>query len=246
MLTTLQSLSRLCREREERYCAARRAWSEGAEPLPAPAPWWTSGVSGQQFAESSFLDEVREAPCLLTAQVPPAVEIADDPAHWRVAANALIRAVVFDGMEPGHPAVKKLVEVLVPAAEAELRYIQPARPLLRGEYQSNRPAPAFPVFDGPVTRLSQYVLIDAGRSVVGGEPVGEEVAVLSQALDDTIPGVAGSVVADALTQDDNPLEALVDSGTVQPSEVLGAGLSVLSALVRLIETGAAQNMRRAA
>jgi hypothetical protein len=48
--------------------------------------------------------------------------IAADPAHWNVAADALIRAVVHDGLEPDHPAVRTVLEMLAPVAEAELAY----------------------------------------------------------------------------------------------------------------------------
>jgi hypothetical protein len=43
-------------------------------------------------------------------EVPPAATvIAADSAHWSVAANALIRAVVFDGLSLDHPAVRRLL-----------------------------------------------------------------------------------------------------------------------------------------
>ena len=54
--------------------------------------------------------------------------IAADPAHWNVAASALVRAVVFDGLGLDHPAVHSLLEVLVPIAEAELAYRKAAAP----------------------------------------------------------------------------------------------------------------------
>lgn len=46
--------------------------------------------------------------------------IAADPVHWDVAADALIRAVVFDGLRLDHPAVSMLLNALAPVAEAEV------------------------------------------------------------------------------------------------------------------------------
>jgi hypothetical protein len=68
------------------------------------------------------LAQARDAPCLATAQIPDAAVIAADPAHWNVAASALLRAIVYDDLGLDHPAVSRLLEVLAPLAEAELAY----------------------------------------------------------------------------------------------------------------------------
>jgi hypothetical protein len=229
--------TRFHQERHERYAEACRAWCEGAEPVPAGMPQWAHGRSGRQFAANPFLSEALDAPCLATAVVPPAVVITDDPAQWHVAANVLTRAVVFDGLDVDHQAVSALLNALAPVAEAELSYSPAAAAWLRSEErQRTQPPPGFPVLDGPVSLLSVYLLGGAARAVTGGEA--EELAVLSRALDGIIPGVAGSIVADAVTQNINPLQALAASGVVEPSQVLRVGLTVLSALVGLFEAEA--------
>jgi YD repeat-containing protein len=247
LLAGMLAATRIHREREERYVRICRAWRGDSEPVPARTPWWVHGSSGQQFAKNPFLGEARNAPCLATAVVPPAVVIADDPTQWHVAANVLIRSIVFDDLAVSHPAVTALLGALAPVAETELR-LWPAvlAWLVSGERQHSQPAPAFPLLDGPVTGLGVHILADAARAVAGSNPGSEELAVLSRALEGAIPGVAGSVVTDALINSFNPLAALAASDAVQPGEVLGAGLATLQALVRLIQTDAALTQRRAA
>jgi hypothetical protein len=233
-------------EREERYADACRAWCGGTEPVLAPAPRWVHGTSGRQLAAGSFLAEAQDAPCLATAVVPPAAVLADDPAQWHVAANALIRAVAFDGLEAGHPAVNALLDALAPVAEAELNHWPDVWAWLSSEErQRTQPAPGFPVLDGPVAVLGSF-LGDAAQAAVGSTPDTEEIAVLSRALEGTIPGVAGSVVADALTQDIYPLQALAASGAFQPAQALRVGLAVLTALLRLFQTEATVRTSRVA
>jgi hypothetical protein len=156
LMAATQAADRVYREREECYAQACKVWAGGTEPIHAPTPSWARGVLGQEFAADPFLGEAQKAPGLATAVVPPAVVIADDPTHWHVAANVLIRA-----------------------------------------------------------------------------------AVLLRALDGVIPGVAGSTVSEVLIREVNPLAALAASGGVQPSDVLGAGLSILQAFIGIFETEAA-------
>jgi hypothetical protein len=230
-LAAEQVQTRFHQEREERYAQACRAWRGGAEPALAATPQWMRGPFGGSLAANQFLAEAYDAPCLATAVVPPAVVIADDPTQWRVAANVLIRAVAFDRLDPGHPAVTALLDALAPVIEAELRYWPVACYwLLSDEVQQTQPAPGFPVLDGPVACLSMF-LADAARAVASSDADTEEIAVLSRALDGTIPGVAGSVVADTLIENVNPLQFFADSGAVEPSQVLRVGLAVLSSLL---------------
>lgn len=244
ILAASHAVERAQEEHRERYERACRAWCGGEEPAAAAAPWWAAGALGWQLATSPYLGIAQEAPSLQTADVPPAGLIVADPAHWHVAADVLIRAVVFDEMEPGHPSVRALADVLTPVVQAELHRAPGVRSwLLRQERRATRLVPGFPVLhafpalDAPVVILSLSVL--AAAEAVGSGPAGEELAVLSQMLDGAIPGVAGSVVVGALTLSANPLEALAASGAVQPSEVLGASLAVLSALLIAIKTDAA-------
>ncbi len=131
----LQSLVQESQERKAREAAARRTWSGGAEPVPAEVPRWPEGSLGDRFFGGFHLGEARNAPCLATAEIPDAAVIAADPAHWNVAASALVRAVVFDGLALDHPAVRSLFEVLAPIAEAELAF----RMLGRIEYHGGDP-----------------------------------------------------------------------------------------------------------
>jgi len=171
--------------------ARRRAAQATRTPVPP-----VEAEDSQRFVANPGVGEAQNAPCLAAAVVPPAVEIADDPAQWQVAGGALIRALGFDRLQTGHPAASALPAALAPVAGTECR--------------------------------------------------NEELAVLSRALDGTIPGVAGSVVADALMHNANPLDVLVASGAVRPSEVLGAGGRILDALVNLFETDAELRRRRVA
>jgi hypothetical protein len=225
---------------ERLYAQACKVWGGGSEPVQARMPWWAHGALGREFTANPFVAEAQKAPCLATAVVPPAAVIHDDPTHWHVAANVLIRAVVFDGLDAGHPAVSALLGTLAPVAETELRCWPEVQSwLLSEESQRNQPAPGFPVLDGPVALVAMYVLAAAAGTVIGSNPGSEELAVISRALDDVIPGVAGSVVTEVLIQEVNPLAALAASGAVQPREVLGTGLAALQALIRIFETEAA-------
>lgn len=120
--------------------------------------------------------------------------------------------------------------------------------------------PLFPVLDGPAFLLGMGVLVDVTRALVGDSPQREELAVLSRGLDGAIPGVPGSVVADALADAVggrylrvlppellqhvgpapivNPLEILVIAGVVAPGDALRAGLAILSSVVILCENDA--------
>jgi hypothetical protein len=245
LLAAAHAVDRAQQEHRERYEEACRVWCGGDEPAAAKAPWWTEGALGRRLAASPYLGIAQEAPSLRMADIPPAAAIVSDSVHWHVAADVLIRAVVFDEMDAGHPSVRSLAGVLAPVAQAELRRSPGVRAwLLRQERHPRRLVPGFPVLrafpalDAPLVIVSLSVLA-AIEAVTGSGPAGEELAVLSQALDGAIPGVAGSVVVGVVAQSANPLEALAAVGAVQPPEVLGAGLAVLSALVRLIKTDAA-------
>ena len=96
--------------------------------------------------------------------------ITADPVHWNVATDALVRAVVFDGLGPDHPAVRKLLEVLAPIAEAELAYRKAADAAMYQIGTDWDDEPEFPEQDGPVFLLGACVLVDAVWAAVGGRP----------------------------------------------------------------------------
>lgn len=126
---------------------------------------------------------------------------------------------------------------------------------------SSRPGPCLPTADDPDAAELTHTL-------GGPAPDDAELAVLSRALDGTIPGVAGSVVADALNEavkprylrqlpgevrprfdgplQGNPLERLLTAGVVAPGDIIPAGLAILSTVVRLCQDEATPTSRRAA
>jgi hypothetical protein len=263
LATGLKALTQEITEHNERLAAARRAWC-GGEPVPAEVPQWPEGSLGDRILNKTYLEEARNAPGLLTADVPGSAVITADSAHWNVAAGALVRAVVFDGLRVDHPAVSMLLEVLAPVAEAELAYgeAEEAR-LHRGWSESDEDMPRFPELDGPVFLLGVCALVDATWALVGDDPLGEVLAALVPAVDEAIPGLDGQVVADALVGafarhyrcerpgdaevlerigrevPGNALESLVAAGAVPPGDALRAGLRILSPLAELCQSGSA-------
>jgi hypothetical protein len=229
----------------ERYVMASRAWCGGEQPVPARRPWWAQGPLGRDLLRDMNVAQAQGAPCLLTAEIPNAAVIAADSAHWNLATKVLIRAVVFDGLEIGHPAVGALTTMLAPVIGAELDSREAVRSWLAADHRNRQPVPGFPVLDGPLLILSQCVVAKSTRAVAGSNPGSEELAVLSRALDGMIPGVAGSVVSESLPCDD-PLEAVIATGVVAPGKLLETGLAILSALVHICQTEAAMIARRVA
>jgi hypothetical protein len=250
-------------EHKERVAAARRAWCGGAEPVPAEVPLWPKDSVGDRFLSGFHLKEAQNAPTLLTADVPDAALIRADSAHWNIAANALVRAVAFDGLRVDHPAVSALLDVLAPVAEAELAYGEVIEsPLHRGWTEADRDGPSFPEDDGPVLLIGAFALVDATLALVGTDPLGAILPVLRSAAEEALPGVDGGAVADALVGalarhyvydqpgdadilehigrdvPGNALEQLV-TGVVPFGEILRVGLSLLSALTELCMNGSA-------
>jgi hypothetical protein len=266
----LQAMIREAQDRGEREDSARNAWCGGAEPVPAEMPHWPEGSLGDRFFGGTHLEEARTAPCLLTAEIPDHAVIAADSAHWNVAVNALVRAVAFDGVALGHPAVRMLLEVLAPIAEAELAYGKAMDSWMsRTGLDWDDDEPEFPEQDGPVFLLGACALMDAFWAAVGEDPLTEVRRVLLPALDDAVPGLDCEVVADALIgafaehyrcelpgdpellqrigyPGGNPLENLVAAGSVSPGDILPVGLTLLSALARLCRSGSASVLQPAA
>src|ERR1019366_7077222 len=255
----LQSLVQESQERKEREAAARRTWCGGAGPVPAEVPRWPEGSLGDRFFGGFHLGEARNAPCLATAEIPDAAVIAADPAHWNVATDALVRAVVFDGLGLDHPAVRSLLEVLAPIAEAELAFRKAADAAM---YQIgtdwDEDEPEFPEQDGPVFLLGTCALVDAVWAAVGEDPLTDVLGVL-------LPVLAAAALIGALASeyrceqpgDDevlgrikrysgDALENLATAGAVPPGDVLPVGLTILSALAQLCRSDSASVLRRAA
>jgi hypothetical protein len=262
--TGLGAMTDKWKEHEERVSAARRAWCGGAEPVPAEVPSWPEDSLGGRFLAGFHLKEARNAPSLLTADLPDAAMIRAEPAHWNVAADALVRAVAFDGLRVDHPAVSALLDVLAPVAEAELAYGEVIEsPLHQGWREADRDGPSFPEDDGPVLLIGAFALVDATLALVGTDSLGAVFPALRSAAEEALPGVDGGAVADALVGalsrhyvceqpgdaeilerigrdvPGNALEQLVGTGVVPFGETLRVGLSLLSALTMLCMNGSA-------
>jgi hypothetical protein len=271
LIAGLQAMSDEFRSRKEQYESACRVWCDGGEPVPPSEPEWPEdSLGGRLFASSMHMDEARGAPSLLTATVPDHTVISANSAHWAVAANALVRAVAFDGLRPDHVVVSTLLNVLGPIAEAELAYGRVAEARLdRYELGPEEQEPEFPEQDGPVFLLGACALVDATWAVVGLDPVSKVHAVLARELDDAVPGLEGAAAADALIgafaehyrceepgdaelldrigrqASGDALENLVAAKAVPPRDVLRAGLTVLSVLTGLCRSESVSVLRRA-
>jgi hypothetical protein len=270
MVAGLEAMTQEMGGHTEREAAARRIWSGGAEPVLAEAPQWAENSLGDRFFGGTFIDRVRNAPSLATAEIPDAAVIAADPARWNVATDALIRAVVYDGLGLDHPAVRTLLEVLAPIAAAELAYGEAADAAM---YQIGMDwdddEPEFPEEDGPVFLLGGCALVDATWAAVGLDSISEVLGVLLPVLADAGPGLDAHVAADALigafakhyrcelpgdaellerigkVQGD-ALVNLVRAGAVKPADVLPVGLRLLSALAHLCRSDSASLLQRVA
>ena len=270
LVAGLQALVQETEDRKQREAAASRTWSGGAEPVPAEAPLWPEDSLGDRFFGGTFIEQARSAPCLATAEIPDAAVIAADPAHWNVAADALVRAVVYDGLGLDHPAVSTVLEVLAPIAEAELAYGEAADAAMYGAGPGwDEDEPEFPEQDGPVFLLGGCALIDAVWAAVGEDSLSEILGVLLPVLNDTLPGLDSQAAADALIGafakhyrcempgdaellqriahgQGDALVNLVRAGAVQPRDILPVGLRLLSALARLCQSGSASLFQPAA
>jgi hypothetical protein len=261
LLTGLKAWSDEITEHNERLAAARQAWWAGGEPVPAEVPRWPEDSLGDRFLDKTYLEEARNAPGLLTADVPDAAVIAADSAHWNVAAGVLARAVVFDGLRVDHPAVSALLDVLAPVAEAELAYGEVIESPLQRGWSENRRDNGFPELDGPVFLIGGSALVDATWALVGNDALSDVLPVLRSAVGEAVPGLDAGAVADALMgafaqhyRCEQPgdteilerignevpgdaLEHLVATGVLSPGDVLRVGLTLLSALARLCMSG---------
>jgi hypothetical protein len=261
-----EAIERLAAAPREQQTPPYRAWG-GREPVPAEVPRWADGSLGQRLCAGEYLARARNAPSLLTATVPDRMAIIIDPAQWRVAATVLVRAVVFDGLRVGHPAVSKLLAVLASIAEEELEYEQDLEDWHASGWDEEEPW--FPVDKGPVRLIGSCALGEATLAVVGNDPLDEVIAALSPVLDATVPGLEGRAVADVLTGGrvipylctlpdyvlkrmhrvfdvGNGLHELADARVVPPRDILRVGLTILSALAELCKTDSSSILRHVA
>ena len=249
-------------ERKQREAALSWAWCDGREPTAAKAPPWPEGSLGDRFRNGS-LEDARNAPSLVSAQIPDAAVIAADPAQWSVATSALIRAVAFDGLAVDHPAVRTVLEALAPVAEAEFAFREAADAWFSLDPSEREgPEPRFPELEGPVFLLGTSALVDATWAIVGEDPLIDVIGVLLPVLNSIAPGLDGQVIADALIgafahhyqcefpgdaellqrigrEAGDALENLVASGAIPPADALPVGLRILSALAGFCRSSSA-------
>ena len=84
---------------------AAHVWSGGSKPEPAAIPTWPDDSAGDRFFGTRGIADAAGAPAIVGATLPLAREMATIPELWVVAASALVRAVVLDGLTVYHPAV---------------------------------------------------------------------------------------------------------------------------------------------
>ena len=81
--------------------------------LTRPSRTWC-GI-GTRASAGSVIQPYQDTPIiairayLCRTEITRGAVIAADPAHWNVAASALVRAVVFDGLGLDHPVVRTLL-----------------------------------------------------------------------------------------------------------------------------------------
>jgi hypothetical protein len=251
----------------EQQAPEYRAWCGGRQPVPAQEPRWAEGSLGDRLCSGMHLARARNAPCLLTANVPDPLVIIADPAQWGVAASVLVRAVVFDRVRVDHPAVSRLLSVLAPIAEAELAHEQALEDWSSSCWDEAE-RPVFPEFDGPVFQIDG-ALGDATLAVVGEDPLSEVLDALAPALDGSVPGLEGLAVADVLTggratpylcelpeyvlkrmrrtfSPGSTLQELADARAVPARDILRVGLTILSVVAGLCRSDSASILDRAA
>lgn len=260
----LDAMVRLAGERVRRRSMALEAWLGDTEPVPAEVPSRPEGSLGHRLLAGTPLGEARDAPSLLTAHLPGTQTIAADPRHWTVATEALIRALVFDGLTLDHPAVRALLEALTSVVEAEIAHMQAMDDDLYsiGSFDNDDEV-GFPALDGPVFLLGR-ALVEAVWAVVGDDSLADVPSVLVRALEGVVPSLDAPRLVDALIAasytcedptdtrplqrlmnlSDNPLEILALADEVPHNEVLSAGLLVLSVLARLCQSDSVSVLER--
>lgn len=259
----LDAIVQFAGERVRRRSMALRAWLGDTEPVSAEVPPWPEGSLGHRLLAGTPLGEAQDAPSLLTAKLPDARTIAADPSHWAIATEALIRAVVFDGLTLEHPVVSALLEVLTPVVEDEIDHM---RFRDDDEYSigpfGNDDETGFPALDGPVFLLGR-ALTEAVWATVGDDSLADVDDVLELALDGVVPDLDGpSLVGVLMTASytggdpaaarslqrlnasGNPLEILAVDDEVLPRDILPAGLLMLSTLARLCQSSSHSVLQR--
>lgn len=234
-------------------------WGE-ATPAAAQVPQWEDGSLGDFFFTEPVIARAAAAPPAAVAVLPPPRRMLDDGSAREAVASVLVRAVVFDGLPPGDPAVGAILEHLAPVTEWEAGHF--GRPVSDAEAEE--------VVTGPAWIIGS-ALMEAARAVIAEDRIGPVLDFLEPVLDAALAplglpaGLTGAAVARALacatarayfftdpgdtallnqldpdaSTSENPLETLVTGTLLAPRDALVAGLAALAALAGLCRTNAA-------
>ena len=238
---------------------AAHVWSGGSTPEPAAIPKWPDDSAGDRFFNTQGIVDSAEAPPITGAALPAPVIMADTSELWVVATNALVRAVVLDGLTVYHPVVSAVIALLEPVVRRELAY-----------YADETTWDEYPESDVPLRLLGDEVLMDATWAIVGDDALAPVLALLERCLDTAfdMPGrpasLTGRAAAEALIRafpdhfecqapgdeawlqrlratgrtSSNPLCDLVRDKVIAPEDALPVGLTILAALADLARTSA--------
>ena len=238
---------------------AAHAWSGGGKPEPAAIPKWPDDSAGDRFFSIRGIADAAGAPAIVGAALPAPGEMAATSELWVVAASALVRAVVLDGVTVCHPAVSAVIALLEPVVRRELAY-----------YADEATWDEYPESDVPLRLLGDEVLMDATWAIVGDDSLASVLALLERCLDTAFdtPGrpasLTGRAAAEALIRafpghfecqapgdeaclerlrargrtSSNPLCDLVRDKVIAPEDALPVGLTTLAALADLARTSA--------
>jgi hypothetical protein len=262
-----QRLNSMFEVRKEHLAAVSRSWWRGAEPEAAEVPNWAEGSVGDRFFENSRMTTYAVAPRLATAEIPSAEAFAADSGHWDIAVSALIRAAVLDRVPVTDPSVTKVIRLLGPAVDAEVRYAASGG---RGSQPIGGVEGGFPEDDAPVFLLGACCLLDAMWAVVGLDPLRDVLDHLGPRLDATLAELSctlkpsGKALAQTLLRatadfyrldeepadaetmrqlggksEGNALDCLISEKAIEPADALTIGLAVLMTLADLCRTAEA-------
>ncbi|MGH3421972.1 MAG: hypothetical protein ACRDOD_20545, partial [Streptosporangiaceae bacterium] len=144
---------------------AAHVWSGGSKPKPAAIPKWPDDSVGDRFFNTQGIADAVEAPPIVGATLPTPEELAATSELWVVATNALVRAVVLDGLTVNHPAVSAISALLEPVVKRELAY-----------YADETTWDEYPESDVPLRLLGDEVLMDATWAIVGDDSLASVLA----------------------------------------------------------------------
>jgi hypothetical protein len=237
---------------------AAHVWS-GGKPEPAAIPTWPDDSAGDRFFSTRGIADAAGAPPIVGTTLPTPEEMAATSELWVVAASALVRAVVLDGLTVYHPAVSAVIALLEPVVRRELAY-----------YADETTWDEYPESDVPLRLLGDEVLMDATWAIAGDDSLASVLALLERRLDTAFdtPGrpasLTGRAAAEALIRafpdhfecrapgdeaclerlratgltSSNPLCDLVRDKVIAPEDALPVGLTILAALADLACTSA--------